>query len=146
MSAKGLEWARRLRAELERRIDELSEALAGIEPLRRELARLEEQLDGVERLIAAYENQLGYPKPAEVAAPIAVQAASPQEEPLLPLADTAPVPVEPPTLVAILRAEALSVMAACRKGAVLLRDASARLWLSLRIWISERIRHRNAHS
>ena len=83
---------------------------------------------------------------APATAPTAVEAALPQEEPLPPLADTALVPVGSPTLVAILRAEALSVMAACRKGALLSRDAVARLWLSVRIWISERIRHRNAHS
>lgn len=146
MSTKGLEWARRLRNELERRIEELREALAGIEPLRQELARLEQQLGGVERLIAAYENQLGYPKSDEVAAPIAVQPGLPREESLPPLVDTALVPADPPTLVAILRAEALSVMAACRKDALLSRDAAARLWLSVRVWISEHIRHRNAHS
>ena len=146
MSAKGLEWARGLRTELERRIGELREALAGIEPLRQELVRLEEQLGGVQRLIAAYENQLGYPRPGEVAAPITVQAALSPEAPLPPLADTALVPTGSPTLLAILRAEMLSVMAVCRKGGSLSREAARRLWLSVRVWIAERIRHRNAHS
>ena len=147
MSAKGLEWARGLRTELERRIGDLREALAGIEPLRQELVRLEEQLGGVNRLIAAYEIQLGYPKPEDVAPQAAVQAAPAREaEALPPLVDAALVPVEPapPTLVAILRAEALHTLALVRQGATRSRRAATRLWLAVRIWLSGRFPNRDA--
>jgi hypothetical protein len=147
MSAKGLEWARGLRTELERRIGDLREALAGIEPLRQELVRLEEQLGGVNRLIAAYETQLGYPKPEEAAPHIAIKAVPPLEKEYLPpLVDAALVPVEPepPTLVAALRAESLRALALVRQGAARSRQAATRLWLALRIWVSDRFPNRNA--
>ena len=147
MSAKGLEWARGLRTELERRIGDLREALAGIEPLRQELVRLEEQLGGVNRLIAAYETQLGYPKPEEAAPHIAIQAVPPLEkEPPPPLVDAALVSAEPqpPTLVAMLRAEALHIPGLVRRGAARSRRAATRLWLALRIWVSDRLPNRNA--
>lgn len=144
MSTKGLEWARRLRAELEARISELREALAGIEPLRQELARLEEQQRGVERLIAAYETQLGFEKKHEylvprAAPPVATGGAATGEEASEPLADAAPLAVAPPppAVVDVLRPTLLGVVAACRQTAV-------RLWLSARVWISRHFLHSNA--
>ena len=132
MSAKGLEWARQLRVELENRISGLREALAGIEPLRVELARLEEQQKGVERLIAAYETQLGFakrehlvPRPApQHAAPLAANDESPPPR-LQAAGDLVHVQPPRPTLLAILRGEALAAIAFCRRSV-------ARLWLSVR--------------
>jgi hypothetical protein len=141
MSQRGLEWALRLRADLGTRITELREALAGIEPLRLELARLEEQLKGVERLVAVYHEQLGYPRPEEE-----TPAMIPRTQETASEAALVPVEIpEPPTLAAILRAEALSLVAACRKGAAFTREAAARFWLSVRVWVSERLPHGRAH-
>jgi hypothetical protein len=147
MSAKGLEWARKLRSELECRISELREALAGIEPLRVELARLEEQKNGVERLIAAYENQLGFAKPEHTAplpAPV-VRSAQDTPPPLIDALLPVEIP-ESPTVIAILRAEAFAILAACRKGAALTRNAATRLWLSARVWFSRHFPDHNAQS
>jgi hypothetical protein len=142
MSQRGLEWALRLRADLGTRITELREALAGIEPLRQELARLEEQLKGVERLVAVYHEQLGYPRREEEAL-----AAIPPPQQAAPEAALAPIQIpEPPTFIAILRAEFLALAAACRRGAALTRETAARVWLSARVWVSERFSHGRAHS
>jgi hypothetical protein len=142
MSAKGLEWARKLRAELDSRIGELREALAGIEPLRQELARLEEQQKGVDRLIDAYENQLGFAKPEYLAPrpaprPVEIEGAMPP----LPPTDAVPIPIEAPspTLVAILRDDALAAIAFCRTGAM-------GLWAALRVWFSKHFSNGKVHS
>lgn len=139
MSAKGLEWARRLRAELEQRIEGLREALAGIEPLRVELARLEEQLKGVNRLIGAYENDLGYLKSDEAAHPPVLLPAAAAQAPQL--AEPALVPVvehKQPTLVDVLRAEARALVDAVRDAGVASYQAAARTWLIIGGWLSER--------
>ena len=128
MSQRGLEWALRLRADLGTRITELREALAGIEPLRQELARLEEQLKGVERLVAVYHEQLGYPRREETPAPVTAPASAPPE----PAFALAP-PSGRPTYMAVLRSAARSLAAACRKGAVLARDTVARFWPAVRV-------------
>jgi hypothetical protein len=158
MSAKGLEWALRLRTDLHSRIEQLREALAGIEPLRQELARLEEQLKGVERLVAAYHEQLGYPKANDVAAPVAQPALTRAEltrqleAALIPLEALEPetlVQMETrasPTLVAILRGEALRAVVVVRNGAAHTTRTATRLWLSLRVWLAERFPHSNTLS
>jgi hypothetical protein len=143
MSVKGLEWARRLRAELEHRIEGLREALAGIAPLQAELARLEEQLRGVTRLIAAYENELGYPKAAD-AAPVPQPVLSRAE--LTRQIEAALVPLdtpEPPKPAAVPRETTLDIVAMLRNGASLARRTAVRLWLSVRIWLAERFPSNN---
>ena len=140
MSAKGLEWALRLRADLQNRIEQLREALAGIEPLRQELVRLEEQLRGVERLVAVYHEQLGYPKTAEEIAPAPQLAVSREEltrqieAALVPL--HAPEPAKPP---APASDEAPDILVALRSGVT-------RFWFSLRIWFAERFLRRDSLS
>lgn len=144
MSAKGLEWALRLRADLVIRIELLRESLAGIEPLRQELARLEEQLKGVERLVAVYHDQLGYPKADEVALPVMQPALTHAQQALQLEAAFIPVkPPEPPTLAIILRGEARRTIAVLRNGATLAQKTAARLWLSLRVWLADRFPRSN---
>jgi hypothetical protein len=141
MSAKGLEWALRLRGDLVIRTEQLREALADIEPLRQELARLEEQLKGVERLVAVYHEQLGYPKAAEVAQPPVPQPAL--REPALQL-DAAFISAEPPAPSGLsdhVRGRVLGAVEVIRNVVMLMRKTAVRLWLSLRMWVVERLPH-----
>ena len=149
MSAKGLEWALKLRGELQARIEELREALAGIEPLRRELARLEEQLRGLDRLVAVYHDQLGYRKPQDAAQAIAARTPfASAEEASTPVLEEAllPMEIQPPTLVAIIRSEVIRVAATCRKGIAAAGGAVERSWLSLRLWLAKRLAQRDART
>lgn len=138
MSAKGLEWARQLRLEIVGRIDGLREALAGIEPLRQELARLEEQLKGVDRLIAAYEDQLGYPKAGEALQPASAFAVISEE--------ASPAAAPPRTMVTLARGEPDSLAVACREFAAALRRAAVRAWMLVQSRVAEIFPRRNAQS
>ncbi|HEY7797622.1 MAG TPA: hypothetical protein VIA80_02565 [Hyphomonadaceae bacterium] len=143
MSAKGLEWARQLRAELEHRIEGLRDALAGIEPLQAELARLEQQLKGVTRLIAAYENELGYPKAGE-AAPVPQPVVSRAE--LTRRIEAALVPLdapESPNPAVVPRKGTPDLITMLRNGASLVRRSAVRCGLSVRVWLAERFPSNN---
>jgi hypothetical protein len=162
MSAKkGLEWALRLRADLQMRIEQLREALAGIEPLRQELARLEEQLKGVERLVAVYHDQLGYPKLERPVQPVATEVGPMHAEDAISLEaaffpyieNLQPPTPPPPTLMSILRGQALGAIALCRQGAAHARETALRFWLSargfslsVRSWLADLLPRRNTQS